>query len=358
MMPYFGCTLEDLCSKGIIKDYKVVWPHVHTAYSLSTWHLNSFIGRFNECTIEIPQLLKIADKHNISQIVITDHDAPRKKPYKTNYSPFRGAIKAEKRAKENKHNVKVIKGQEILFTPNNQKISVHILLFPLTKEIDIKYKTRTIEDLADFCYDNNIKMIAPHPLVDESMKICKKTLLYDEDKPKKIYYKNIKYFDAVSVINGLSFEQLNIATIYATQGLTNMAKIGECDAHSYETLGLAGTLIPFDSAGIVEAIQRKSTIPFGIFGASRDLIYSWAINAYNLNKEYSYYFKKDPKGNYGDGFEIFKQVHGDKFTNQNALVTLMLYLFKILRYTAFPIAEFAMYHQNLRSIINHFPEIR
>ena len=357
-MYYYGYTLENFNAKEFAENYKVIWPHIHTVYSMSTLNVGDFKGRFNESTIEIPRLLKIADKQGISEIVITDHDAPRMKVYNTNYSPLKGALKAQKMAKENEYKVKVIPGQEILFTPNDQKMAVHILLFPLTQEIAVKYKTGSIEYLADFCKDQNIKMVAPHPLAGKSMKLCEKTILFDPHIPKKIYHENIKYFDGLSVINALSFHELNKATLYATRDIKNIAKIGECDSHSYETLGLAGTLIPSDSAGIIEAIERKITIPFGAYGASRDLIYSWAINAYNLNKKYSYYLKKDSMGNYGDGFEIFKQIHGDKFRNQNALMTFIFYLFKILRYTAFPIAEFAMYHQNLRSILHHFPEIR
>ena len=60
--PYYGFTLEDIISEEIFNDYQIVWPHDHTVYSLSTLHIGPFIGRFNECIIEIPQLLKIADK--------------------------------------------------------------------------------------------------------------------------------------------------------------------------------------------------------------------------------------------------------------------------------------------------------
>lgn len=357
IMPYYGYTLKDIEAKGILEKFKVVWPHVHTAYSLTTLQLGQFIGRFNECTIEIPQLLKLADKHGISQVVITDHDSPRKKIYKSNYSTFKGAIKAEKLAKENGHNVEIIKGQEILFTPSNQKMSVHILLFPLNEEIDIKYKTRTIEELADYCYANNIKMVAPHPLVDESMKFCEKTLLYDRNTPNKINKEIIKFFDAVSVINALSFKQLNIATIYATHGLANIAKIGECDAHSYEALKLAGTLIPYECSGIIESIEKQSTVPFGAYGASKEIVYSWARNAYNLVVKYAYNLEKEQKSNIDDGLEVFKQIHGEKFKNQKALMHFIILLIRLGRFTAFPIAERIVYDRSLRSINKLISEI-
>ena len=354
IMPYYGYTLEDLKKKGVLEDYKVVWPHVHTEYSMGTLPRYLGRGRFNECTIEISKLLEIADEQGISEILVTDHDEPRRKKYDTHYSPIEGAVNAEEMA-EKKHKVKVIPGQEVLFTQDKPKMEVHILLFPLREELDNELKTGSIENLAKHCEKNHIKMVAPHPLANESMKVGVKTLLYDPNIPKKIYNDNMKYFDAVSVINAFSPEKLNMITMHVTQNLDNVAKIGECDAHSSETLGLAGTLIPKNCSGLIKAIEDRTTIPFGALGSDLNLIYKyWAMNAYDLLIKYIYYFENEPYDDHGDGFEVFKQIHGKKFEENKALVYFALDLVKVIKVFSFPIAKYkyiCMEHK-LRRMIN------
>jgi predicted metal-dependent phosphoesterase TrpH len=354
--PYYGYTLEDLKKEEALKDYEVVWPHVHTQYSIGTLPLRRFKPRFNECEIDICQLLKTADKFGVYQIVITDHDELRHKKYKTHYSPIKGALKAVREAK--KYNVNVIPGQEITFTPEDRNMNVHILLFPLKENLDIKYKTGTIEELADYCKDNHIKMVAPHPLADGEMKVGVKTLLYDPDIPKKVYDDNINYFDAISVINTHSFKKLNMATIHATCDLNKkIARIGESDAHSYRALGLAGTLIPKGCSGLVDAIEDGTTTPFGTYGASIKLMYSWATNAYDLNMKYFNYMIKDPYGKHEDGFEVFKQIHGEKFDNQKWLMYLIKYVVIFFRYTIFPVAKYVFFLRSLLSAHRLYKEI-
>ena len=157
--------------------------HCHSLYS-------------HDCKMKIKDIFKMADKRNLDFISITDHSS----------------VKSQKKAKNisKDYNVTYIPGVEI------ERIG-HILAYGIEK---IPYGS--FEEVLEYIKDNNGFFIAAHP--------------YGELFRPSFEKKDLKKFDALETLNGMSFNRNNKkAEKIATK--LNKTKVSGSDAHFLEDVG-------------------------------------------------------------------------------------------------------------------------
>lgn len=244
IIPNFKTSLVDID----IKEYDIIDTHIH-GRSL----FNLFGYRIPESDNSPESIVNKLSKLGINGVVLEHYF---ENITKDGYNPLRVPLKAEKEAK--RKGIKVYPGLEVEFNKKQlqedfwQGIDkLELVFFPWSENINIQNKSAL--EVLDYCKDNNIVTIEPHP----------DRIVLGDYNPVSHIRDLMKEVHGVEIINGghplVSIKSSAIMYYLNSKELNNniASTVGGSDAHTIKDIGNAYTLFP-KGEDFLELLRKRS----------------------------------------------------------------------------------------------------